>query len=481
MSSNQAFFQSLCFSDAPHEECGVFGVYNRDGADLDTARLTYYGLFALQHRGQESCGIAINNDNHITCYKDMGLVSEVFRPDILDIMTGHAAIGHVRYSTTGGCTRENAQPLTAKYVKGTLTIAHNGNICNAAQLRTQLQLSGALFQTTSDTEVIAFLIARERLTSKSVEEAVAKVVPQLRGSFSLLVMSPKKLIAVRDPYGFRPLCMGKLQNSTIFSSESCALDSIGAQWLRDIRPGEMVVAGEESDQSMTLSDSSHPSALCIFEHIYFARPDSVIDGQSVYTSRMQAGHILAQRHPVEADLVIGVPDSGLIAAMGYAQASGIPYGEGLIKNRYVGRSFIQPTQAMRENCVRVKLNALRQNVQGKRIVMVDDSIVRGTTIARIVGQLKEAGAAQIHVRISAPHFLHPCYFGTDITSGTPLISREYDDEQLCRHIGAHSIGFLPVEDLPRLIPQSSVGFCSGCFSGYYPCPVPTTADKTVFE
>lgn len=466
------------FEDDLHEECGVFGLYNRD--DLDTAQLVYYGLFGLQHRGQESCGIAINNDNHITCHKDLGMVSQVFTPELLHKMTGHAAIGHVRYSTTGGCTRENAQPFAVQYVKGTLTIAHNGNISNAAQLRKELQQSGAVFQTTSDTEIIAFLIARERLHTPSVEAAVAKVVPQLQGAFSLLVMSPKKLIAVRDPYGFRPLCVGKIKNSTVFSSESCALSSMGAQYLRDIAPGEIYVAGETKDVSFATTSSCRTS-LCIFEHIYFARPDSVMDGQSVYEARLNAGRILAQTHPAKADLVIGVPDSGLIAAMGYAKASGIPYGEGLMKNRYVGRSFIQPTQAMRQQCVDVKLNAISSNVKGKRIVMVDDSIVRGTTIKRIVSLLKNAGAKEVHVRISSPHFLYPCYFGTDVSSDTPLAARKFDDASLCKAIGADSLGFLPLSQLSQLIPHSKVGYCDGCFSGNYPCPVPHTADKNAFE
>lgn len=466
------------FEDDLHEECGVFGLYNRD--DLGTAQLVYYGLFGLQHRGQESCGIAINNDNHITCHKDLGMVSQVFTPELLHKMTGHAAIGHVRYSTTGGCTRENAQPFAVQYVKGTLTIAHNGNISNAAQLRKELQQSGAVFQTTSDTEIIAFLIARERLHTPSVEAAVAKVVPQLQGAFSLLVMSPKKLIAVRDPYGFRPLCVGKIKNSTVFSSESCALSSIGAQYLRDIAPGEIYVAGETKDVSFATTSSCRTS-LCIFEHIYFARPDSVMDGQSVYEARLNAGRILAQTHPAKADLVIGVPDSGLIAAMGYAKASGIPYGEGLMKNRYVGRSFIQPTQAMRQQCVDVKLNAISSNVKGKRIVMVDDSIVRGTTIKRIVSLLKNAGAKEVHVRISSPHFLYPCYFGTDVSSDTPLAARKFDDASLCQAIGADSLGFLPLSQLSQLIPHSKVGYCDGCFSGNYPCPVPHTADKNAFE
>lgn len=460
------------------EECGIFGIYNKN--DLDTARLVYYGLYALQHRGQESCGIAINDDNHITCYKDMGLVSEVFNDYILNQMKGNIAIGHDRYSTTGMSTRENAQPLTAKYVKGTLTIAHNGNISNAPKLRKELQEQGAVFQTTNDSEIIAFLIARERLKTQSIEEAVSAVVPKLEGSFALLVMSPKKLIAVRDPYGIRPLCMGMIEDSYVFSSESCALDSVHATFIRDIKPGEIFVVATKETFSRE-EHCSDKSALCIFEHIYFARPDSIIDGQSVYESRIKAGRILAQAHPVEADFVIGVPDSGIIAAIGYAQEANITYGEGLVKNRYIGRTFIQPSQAMRETSVSIKMNALSCNVKGKRVVMIDDSIVRGTTITQIVAMLKRAGATEVHVRVSSPQFLWACYYGTDISDRSQLACNNFTNDELCKKIGADSLGFLPLDKLKEIAPNSNVNFCDACFSGIYPYDAPDHADKMAFE
>lgn len=466
-----------------HEECGVFGIFNREAESVDTARCVYYALYALQHRGQEACGIAVNDGNLISLYKDLGLVHEVFDEKILSGMKGSIAIGHVRYSTTGGNNRRNIQPLGVDYIKGSLVIAHNGNVSNAALLRQELEQQGAVFQCTSDTEVIAFLIAKERLTANSVEEAVARVAPRLEGSFSLLVMSPKKLIALRDPKGMRPLCMGHLGKSPVFASESCALDSIGASFDRDVRPGELIVVDESGERVMGSGINSDASkcALCVFEHIYFARPDSVIDGQSVYQARLEAGRILARSHPVQADLVIGVPDSGLAAAIGFAQESGIPYGEGLVKNRYIGRTFIQPTQNGRESAVSIKLSALRRSVEGKRVVMIDDSIVRGTTMRQIVDLLKKAGATEVHVRISAPEFLWPCYYGTDIDDRSQLASVKFTHEELTERIGADSLGFLPLAQVKEIAKDSKLNFCTACFSGDYPYPVPTHADKTAFE
>ena len=466
-----------------HEECGVFGIFNRNEDAIDTAKTVYYALYALQHRGQEACGIAVNDHNLINLHKDLGLVHEVFDEQLLSHMPGSIAIGHVRYSTTGGNNRRNIQPLGVDYIKGSLVIAHNGNISNAAVLRKELEQQGAIFQCTSDTEVIAFLIARERLNTPSVEEAVSRVLPRLEGSFSLLVMSPKKLIAARDSKGMRPLCMGRLDDSVLFASESCALDAIGASFERDIAPGEMIVVEQQGQRSIRWAPESacKDCALCIFEHIYFARPDSVIDGQSVYNARIEAGRILARNHPVQADLVIGVPDSGLVAAIGFAQESGIPYGEGLVKNRYIGRTFIQPTQSGRESAVSIKLSPLRESVRGKRVVMVDDSIVRGTTMRQIVELLKKAGAAQVHVRISAPEFLWPCYYGTDIDDRSHLASVLYTHDELCGRIGADSLGFLPLDQVEAIAGDSTLGFCKACFSGQYPWPVPTQADKTAFE
>lgn len=466
-----------------HEECGVFGIFNRDAESVDTARCVYYALYALQHRGQEACGIAVNDGNLISLFKDLGLVHEVFDEKILSGMKGSIAIGHARYSTTGGNNRRNIQPLGVDYIKGSLVIAHNGNVSNAALLRQELEQQGAVFQCTSDTEVIAFLIAKERLTANSVEEAVARVAPRLEGSFSLLVMSPKKLIALRDPKGMRPLCMGHLGKSPVFASESCALDSIGASFDRDVRPGELIVVDESGERVMEsgINPDASKCALCVFEHIYFARPDSVIDGQSVYQARLEAGRILARSHPVQADLVIGVPDSGLAAAIGFAQESGIPYGEGLVKNRYIGRTFIQPTQNGRESAVSIKLSALRRSVEGKRVVMIDDSIVRGTTMRQIVDLLKKAGATEVHVRISAPEFLWPCYYGTDIDDRSQLASVKFTHEELTERIGADSLGFLPLSQVKEIAKDSKLNFCTACFSGDYPYPVPTHADKTAFE
>lgn len=447
------------------EECGVFAIYDPEG---DCARSTYYGLYALQHRGQESCGIAVNNNRDITYYKNMGLVNEVFNDEIINKLGGTMAVGHVRYSTTGESLRENAQPLVLRYVKGNIAIAHNGNLINKPQLEKWLSQDGAIFQTTTDTEMIAYTIAKHRLKYGSVEEAVKRSIRHLTGAFSLVVMSPQKLIACRDPWGFRPLCMGKKGKAIIFASETCALDTVGAEYVRDIEPGEIVVVKGGEITSIKDYVNTKPFTQCIFEYLYFARPDSVIDGQPANEARELAGAILAKRFPVDADVVIGVPDSGLNAAMGYSKESGIPYGIGFIKNKYIGRSFIEPTQAMRENAVRIKLNVLKNTIAGKRVIMVDDSIVRGTTSKRIVALLRKFGAKEVHVRSSAPPFICPCYFGTDVPSKDQLIATNRTVDEMCEMIGADSLAFLPVEDLKNIIPKASCGYCSGCFSGVYP-------------
>ena len=448
-----------------HEECGVFGVLDPAG---DCARTTYYGLFALQHRGQESCGIAAIRDREMSFHKDLGLVGEVFSPEILDRLGGTMAVGHVRYATTGGSRRENAQPLTLKYVKGTLAVAHNGNLVNAGQLRTAFEYRGAIFQTTTDSELIAYAIAQERLRCPSAEEAVCQALKGLRGAFSLIVMSPQKLIAARDPWGFRPLCMGRRGGAVIFASETCALSAVGAAFERELEPGEIVVAGPDGVRSIRENCAAASSHMCIFEYIYFARPDSVLCGQSVHEARRNAGRFLAKEHPVEADVVIGVPDSGLDAAMGYAEKSGIPYGVGLVKNRYIGRTFITPGQQSREQAVRIKLGPLKSCVEGKRVVMIDDSIVRGTTSRQIVTLLREAGAKEVHMRSSAPPFIAPCYFGTDIPDRKNLIACHHSVEEIRDMIGADSLGFLSLEGLRKIAPQASCGFCDGCFTGNYP-------------
>lgn len=452
-----------------HEECGVFGIIARE--PVRAADISYYGLYALQHRGQESCGIAVNNNRDITHYKDMGLVNDVFNDEILTKLDGKMAVGHVRYSTTGESMRENAQPLVLRYVKGNIAIAHNGNLVNKDELAQELSVTGAIFQTTTDTEMIAYTIAKERLNSKSVEEAVEKTINHLVGAFSLIVMSPQKLIAARDPWGFRPLCMGKKGDAIVFASETCALDSVGAEFVRDIEPGEIVVVQDGKISTIRTHVGKKPHTMCIFEYLYFARPDSIIEGQSAHDSRMLAGKYLAQEFPVEADVVIGVPDSGLSAAMGYAKESGIPYDIGFVKNKYIGRTFIQPSQAMRENSVRIKLNVLKSTVEGKRVVMVDDSIVRGTTSKRIVSLLRHFGATEVHVRSSAPPFMFPCYFGTDVPSKDQLVACNYTMDGIKELIGADSIGFLSVNSLKKIIPNANCQFCDGCFSGKYPVDV----------
>ena len=460
--------------DGLHEECGVFGMYDFDGGDV--ASTIYYGLFALQHRGQESCGIAVSDTSgpkgRVQSYKDMGLVNEVFTPEILGKLNGDIGVGHVRYSTAGASTRENAQPLVLNYVKGTLALAHNGNLINANELRHDLEYTGAIFQTTIDTEVIAYHIARERLNSKTAEEAVRRAVAKLKGAFSLVVASPRKLIGARDPFGFKPLCIGKRDNAYILTSETCALETIGAEFIRDVRPGEVVTispeGGIQSDMSLALAPEKE--ARCIFAYIYFARPDSHIDGVSVYGSRIKAGRFLAMDSPVDADLVVGVPESGNAAALGYSLQSGIPYGTAFVKNSYVGRTFIKPKQSSRESSVRVKLNVLKEAVAGKRIIMIDDSIVRGTTSDRIVKMLRDAGATEVHVRISSPPFLWPCYFGTDIPEREQLIAYNRTIDEIREIIGADSLGYLDVERLEEL--SEGLSICKGCFNGIYPLEPP---------
>lgn len=459
--------------DLLHEECGVFGAYDPNGNDVATT--IYYGLFALQHRGQESCGIAVSDTKGprgIVCsHKGMGLVNEVFLPSDLKSLKGNLGVGHVRYSTTGASTRENAQPLVLNYIKGTLSLAHNGNLINTKELRHELAYTGAIFQTTIDSEVIAYFIARERLVCESVEKAIVRVMSKIKGSYSLVLNSPRKLIGARDPYGFRPLCIGKRGSTYILSSESCALDTVGATFVRDVLPGEVVTIdgkGIQSDTSMCLEKEKQ--GRCIFEYIYFARPDSNIDGVSVYQSRVQAGRFLAKDYPVVADYVIGVPDSGNAAALGYSMESNIPFAQAFVKNSYVGRTFIKPEQGVRESSVNVKLNVLREVVKDKVIVMVDDSIVRGTTCRHIVTMLKKAGAKEVHVRISSPPFLSECFFGTDVPSKDQLVANQCTTDEIAEKIGAHSLGYLNINRLQDTVPGLSI--CKGCFTGEYPVEIP---------
>ena len=462
-----------------HEECGVFGVYSRDG--LDVASLCYYGLYALQHRGQESSGIAVNDDGVIHCIKGAGLVNEIFNKDVLAGMgRGQMAVAHVRYGTVGNDRRLNAQPLVVNHVKGRMALAHNGALTNAGELREQFEMHGSIFHTTSDTEVIPYAITRERLTSSSIEEAISRAMNVLKGAYSLIVMSPSKLIAVRDPHGFRPLCIGEIENSVIFASESCALDAIGARFVRDVEPGEIVIVDRDGMRSDRTHVGAAQKSTCVFEYIYFARPDSVIDGSSVHVARARAGAFLALEHPVQADVVVGVPDSGLDAALGFARQSGIPYGIGFIKSKYIARTFIEPVQADREKLVRIKLNPVSATVRGKRVVLVDDSIVRGTTSARIVGLLREAGATEVHMRSSAPAFKNPCYFGTDIDSRDKLIACQYTEEEIRTMLGADSLGYLSC-DSAKLLADNSHGFCTACFDGNYPETPPTSCGKSKYE
>jgi amidophosphoribosyltransferase len=462
--------------DKLKEACGILGIYDGTDKIKSLSHTVYYGLYALQHRGQESAGIAITSGNGIDYHKNLGLVSEVFNDDILDKLKGNIALGHVRYSTSGSNTLANTQPLVVKYKKGSLAIAHNGNLVNAMEIRKELEEAGAVFQTTVDSEVIAALIAKE--TSGDLIEAIKACMSKIRGSYAVCIMSENSLIGIRDPHGIRPLCLGKYNGSYVISSESCALDTIEAEFIRDIEPGEIVVIDKDGVKS--IKTQKREKSLCIFEFVYFARPDSTIDGINVYDARWRAGQELAQEQPAEADLVIGVPDSGTICAMGYAQASGIPFGIGLIKNRYVGRTFIKPTQASRIIGVKLKLNPMSQVIEGKRVVMVDDSIVRGTTCGQIVKMLKDAGAKEVHVRVSSPPVKYSCYFGIDTSTPKELIGAKLNIEEIKKFIGADSLGYLSQEGLIKAT-NAKGKFCSGCFSGKYPVQVTGEGKKYVFE
>lgn len=462
-----------------HEECGVFGVIGKEQTDV--ASIAYYGLYALQHRGQESCGIVVNDDGVFSSRKDLGLVSEVFTADKLSrLPKGNMAVGHVRYGTTGGTNRKNCQPIEVNHQKGKMALAHNGNLSNAVELRNKLELSGAIFHTTSDTETIAYIVVRERLQSRSIEDALSAAMNSLDGAYSLVLMSPQKLICARDPYGFRPLCYGKTDDGMyVVASESCALSAVGASFVRDVEPGEILVFTKNGVVSRREHCNTRKKKMCIFEYIYFARPDSVIDNASVHGARVRAGKVLAKTHPVEADVVVGVPDSGLDAALGFSQESGIPYGIGLIKNKYIGRTFISPGQNARLDQVKIKLSAIEENVKGKRVVLIDDSIVRGTTSGRIVKLLRDAGAKEIHMRISSPAFLHPCYYGTDIDSREHLIACKHTVEEIAEIIGADTLGYLPISELSVLTGNND--YCCACFDGDYPTAVPADTRKDRFE
>ncbi len=460
------------------EACGVFGIYDLEGENI--APSVYYGLTSLQHRGQEACGLAVSKTNgerqNIQFHKDLGLVSEVLKEDTIRKMEGDIGIGHVRYSTTGASVAENAQPLVLSYIKGTLALAHNGNLINTDTLKWELIQNGAVFHTTTDSEVIAFHIARERVHSRSVEEAVLRTARKLKGAYGLVIMSPRKLIGVRDPYGLKPLCLGKREHAYVLASESCALKAAGAEFIRDLAPGEILTITKEglhSDRSLALKEEK--PAHCVFEYIYFARLDSTLDGVSVYDARIRGGKALARSYPVEADLVAGVPDSGLMAAKGYAEESGIPFGFVFYKNSYIGRTFIKPTQKERESSVQLKLSVLEASVKNKRIVLVDDSIVRGTTMAHLIRMLKDAGAREVHVRISSPPFLYPCYFGTDVPSNDQLIASKHSTEEIRRLIGADSLGYMKLSCLEEM--AGNLPLCKACFDGRYPMKLPQNMEN----
>lgn len=451
-----------------HEECGVFGVYSSENRTV--AHTVYYGLYALQHRGQESGGIAVAFADKITYYKGMGLIPEIFANGNLDkLPEGDIAIGHVRYSTTGASQLLNAQPVVFTGKCGKMALAHNGNLTNTKQLRDELIAQNAVFQTTIDSEVMAVLI--NKLSDGDILKGVKLACPLFKGAYALVIMTADKLIAVRDPYGIRPLCLGTVDDDVVVASESCALDAVGANFLRDVKPGEIVVIDSNGIQSHTMENVPKKSALCIFEYVYFARHDSIIDGCSVYHARQEAGRLLAKYYGVEADIVAGVPDSANVAARAYAEESGIPFVEALAKNRYVGRTFIQPDQRQRENSLSVKMNALRANIRGKRLIIIDDSIVRGTTMRKIIKMLRDAGAKEVHIRICSPIVKHPCHLGIDIQTYSQLIGAYRDENQICKCIGADSVRYLSVEHLVESCKKSNLNFCLGCFTGEYPYPM----------
>ena len=463
--------------DRPREECGVVGVYAPQG---DASRIAFFGLFALQHRGQESAGIAASDGSSLRVHSDMGLIAQVFREEELHPLSGSMAIGHTRYSTTGSSKASNAQPFLVKGVHGELALGHNGNVINAPQLKWELKEQwGCDFISTTDSEVMAYLLANAPGTTW--EDRISHCMRTLQGAFSAVALTPDTLMGIRDPLGVRPLCLGKLNEGWVIASESCALDHLGATFLRELDPGETVLIDSNGPRSFIWPGVEGRRALCVFELIYFARPDTILDSNLVYTTRRAMGAQLAREHPVEADVVIGIPDSATAAAVGYAQESAIPYSDGLVKNRYVGRTFIEPDQMLRDLGVRTKFNPLPEVVRGKRVVVVDDSIVRGTTTPHVVGLLRKAGASQVHMRVCAPPIRHPCHLGVDMATRQELIAANKSEEEIQRFIGADSLGYLSVRGLLKVVGGSKGGFCDACFTGNYPIPVQLEMDKLVLE
>ena len=458
--------------DKLHDECGVVGVFLNNAKTDSAATLAYYGLYSLQHRGQESAGIAVSNDEVIKIQKAMGLVSDVFVPQHLAELKGHIAVGHVRYATAGGRTIENAQPMLNKFKLGSIALAHNGQLVNYEPLQEMLEETGSTFTSTSDTEIILKLIARNY--KKGLEQAVTNAIQVIKGSFALCVMTENCLIGARDPYGIRPLCLGQLEDGWVLASESCAIDAMNGTFVRDVNPGEVVIITSDGLKSVNLNEKTSKQT-CIFEYVYFARPDSIIDGIPVQYARLKMGEMLAKENPVEADVVVGVPDSGIGAALGYSAVSGVPYATGIVKNKYIGRTFIAPTQKERENMVFVKLNAIKSDLNGKRVIVIDDSIVRGTTSRRLVQILRRAGAKEVHFRVSSAPVKFPCYLGIDTPTKAELISSNHDVEEICKEIGADSLAFISVDGMFEALRECNpeqYGFCKGCFTGEYPMSVP---------
>ena len=456
--------------DKVNDECGVFGIYRNDD-DIDVVAAANDALFSLQHRGQQSAGITVNKDGEFTTVKELGMVSEIFTPKALEkLPNGKIAVGHVRYTSSESLDRASNQPLVMRYIQGSIGIANNGSITNFNEIRQELETGGAVFQSNSNAEIMAYVIATERCVTDTLEDAVLSSMRKLKGAYSTVICAPSRLIGFRDMHGFRPLCIGKLKNSWIFTSESCVIDSLGGEFVRDVEPGEMVVVDEEGFHSYKLKLLPDKTSFCLFEYVYIARPDSVINGVCVHNARFRAGELLYDEFPIDADMVCGVPDSGLIAAQGYAKASGIPFSTGFVKNKYIGRT-VGSGKDKKKRLLRTRLTALKANVKGKRVVIIDDSIVRGTTVDRIVTMLKEAGAKEVHMRISSPPFMWPCYYGTDIPSRGELIACNHTIEEITKLSKADSLGYLPVESLREMIHNAPVGFCDGCFTGNYPAPI----------
>ena len=456
-----------------HDECGVFGIYSNDG-DMNIVEETYLAMYTLQHRGQVGAGIAVNNNGNMVYHKDFGMIPEALpETEVSRLGNGNIALGHVKYSSGEAVDHQNLAPLVMRYIKGQLALCMNGALTNYQVLRDDLNQGAAILQSDGDTEIVAYLIARARLNAETIEEAVQKAVAQLRGAYAIVMMSPSKLIGVRDPLGVRPLCVGKLGENYVIASESCVFESMGGEFIRDVEPGEMIVIDSEGFHSYK-GKKAEKTALCLFEYVYFSRPDSVVDGVSVAMARQRAGMLLAKQHPVDADIVFGVPDCGIESAIGYSMESGIRYSTGLVKNKYIGRAF-NNRKNNSEYLMRIKLNALKYNIAGKRVIVIDDSMLKGITSKHIVELLRQAGAKEVHMRIASPLFKNPCYLTSDTTPKEDLIAAKKSVDEICEYIGADSLGFLSAGSLPEIAEGCKLGFCDACFTGNYPVDVSNTS------